>query len=149
MGRTGPARELSGGDLRSIYRLGVYWARPEPNSRNRRRQNVFNRELKKGSTELLILSLLESRPRHGYEIGRLIEMRSDGKLKFRIASLYPMLCRLEDRGLIAGRWVEKAGERRRRFYRLTAEGKKFLRHERQTWKEFMMAVNQVTGIENG
>ena len=109
---------------------------------------MFNRELKKGSTELLILSLIESRARHGYEIGRLIEMRSGGKLKFRIASLYPMLCRLEDRSLIAGRWVEKAGERRRRFYRLTAEGKKFLRRERETWREFMDAVNQVTGIEN-
>src|SRR5262245_26857230 len=73
----------------------------------------LSRELKKGSTEFLVLSLLSGRPRHGYEIGRLIEERSDGKLVYRIASLYPLLCRLEERGLITGRWVEKAGERRR------------------------------------
>ncbi len=109
---------------------------------------MFNRELKKGSTELLILSLLEGRPRHGYEIGRQIELRSEGKLKFRIASLYPMLCRLEDRGLIVGRWVEKEGERRRRFYRLKPEGKKFLEQERKTWREFMAAVNQVVGADH-
>jgi transcriptional regulator len=106
---------------------------------------VFSRELKKGSTELLILSLIEARPRHGYEIGKLIEQRSGGRLQYRIASLYPMLCRLEDRGLIAGRWVEREGERRRRFYRLTPEGRKMLRRERALWREFMSAVNQVVG----
>jgi transcriptional regulator len=106
---------------------------------------VFSRELKKGSTELLILSLIEARPRHGYEIGKLIELRSGGRLQYRIASLYPMLCRLEDRGLIAGRWVEREGERRRRFYRLTAEGRRMLRRERAVWREFMAAVNQVVG----
>jgi len=108
---------------------------------------VFSRELKKGSTELLILSLLEARPRHGYEIGKLIELRSGGKLQFRIASLYPMLCRLEDRALIAGRWVEREGERRRRFYRLTAEGRRMLRRQRALWREFMAAVNQVVGAD--
>lgn len=106
---------------------------------------MFSRELKKGSTELLILSLLEARPRHGYEIGKLIEQRSGGRLQYRIASLYPMLCRLEDRGLIAGRWVEREGERRRRYYRLTAEGRRMLRRERAVWREFMAAVNQVVG----
>jgi len=109
---------------------------------------VFSRELKKGSTELLILSLLEARPRHGYEIGKLIEVRSGGKLQFRIASLYPMLCRLEDRGLIAGRWVEREGERRRRFYRLTGEGRRMLRRERAMWREFMAAVNRVVGTDH-
>jgi len=106
---------------------------------------VFSRELKKGSTELLILSLLEARPRHGYEIGKLIEQRSGGRLQYRIASLYPMLCRLEDRGLIVGRWVEREGERRRRFYRLTPEGRRMLRRERAVWREFMSAINQVVG----
>jgi transcriptional regulator len=101
--------------------------------------------MKKGSTELLILSLIEARPRHGYEIGKLIEQRSGGRLQYRIASLYPMLCRLEDRGLIAGRWVEREGERRRRFYRLTPEGRRMLRRERALWREFMAAVNQVVG----
>ncbi len=102
-------------------------------------------ELKKGSTELLVLALLEARPRHGYEIGKLIEVRSGGRLTFRIGSLYPVLCRLEDRGLIAGRWVEKAGERRRRFYRLTAEGRATLRQERSNWQDFIAAVNRIVG----
>jgi transcriptional regulator len=104
--------------------------------------------MKKGSTELLILSLLEARPRHGYEIGKLIEAKSRGKLQYRIASLYPMLCRLEDRGLIAGRWVERAGERRRRYFRLTAEGRRVLERERAVWVEFMDAVNRVAGIDH-
>lgn len=109
---------------------------------------MFTRELKKGSTELLILSLLEARPRHGYELGKRIEERSGGKLQIRIASLYPMLCRMEARGLIQGRWVEKEGERRRRFYKLTAEGRRMLREERAVWKEFIAAVSKVVGIEH-
>src|ERR1043166_6976878 len=91
---------------------------------------MLDRELKKGSAELLILSLIEARPRHGYEISKLIESRSDGTIKFNIASLYPLLYRLEKRGWIKGRWIEKAGERRRRYYRLTTEGKKILRAQR-------------------
>jgi len=108
---------------------------------------VFTKEMKKGSTELLILSLLDARPRHGYELGKLIELRSGGKLQFRIASLYPMLCRLEDRNLIIGRWLEKDGERRKRYYRLTPAGRRFLLEQREVWQEFMQAVNQVVGIE--
>ena len=109
---------------------------------------MFTREMKKGSTELLILALLESRPRHGYELGKMIEARSGGKLQFRIASLYPMLCRLEDRALITGRWLEKDGERRKRYYRLTLAGRRFLLEQRALWQEFMQAVNQVVGIES-
>ena len=109
---------------------------------------MFSRELKKGSTELLVLALLEDRARHGYEIGKLIEVRSGGSLRFRIGSLYPMLCRLEDRGLITGRWVEKAGERRRRFYKLTADGRRFLAEQRSTWREFMLAVNRVVRVHH-
>ena len=105
-------------------------------------------ELKKGSTELLILALLEARARHGYEIGKLIEARSGGRLTFRIGSLYPVLCRLEDRGLISGRWVEKAGERRRRFYRLTPQGRAMLQAQRSAWEEFSAAVNQILGGEH-
>jgi DNA-binding PadR family transcriptional regulator len=103
--------------------------------------------MKKGSTELLILALLDGRPRHGYELGKLIELRSGGKLQFRIASLYPMLCRLEDRELIAGRWLERPGERRKRYYRLTPAGRRFLAEQRALWKEFMGAVNRVVGPE--
>src|SRR6266481_6434973 len=97
-------------------------------------------DLKKGSAELLILSLVEREPRHGYELGRLIESRSRGALRFNVASLYPLLYRLEKRGWILGRWVEKAGQRRRRYYRLTPEGKNVLAAQRRSWSEFVSAV---------
>lgn len=108
----------------------------------------LDRELKKGSAELLILSLVEVRPRHGYEIGKLIEQRSNGVLKFNVASLYPLLYRLEKRGWIDGRWVEKAGQRRRRYYKLTTEGKKVLAAQRSTWQSFVAAINRITEIEH-
>ena len=108
----------------------------------------LDRELKKGSAELLILSLVEDRPRHGYEIGQLIELRSDGALKFNVASLYPLLYRLEKRGWIRGRWVEKAGQRRRRYYRLTPAGKKVLAAQRDGWVEFVEAISRITGIQH-
>ena len=95
---------------------------------------------------MLILALVEDRPRHGYEISKLIEQRSDGVLQFHVASLYPLLYRLEKRGLIKGRWVEKAGQRRRRFYKLTAAGQKILAEQRQTWKDFFAALDRVAGI---
>jgi transcriptional regulator len=109
---------------------------------------MLDRELKKGSAELLILSLVEARPRHGYEISKLIEARSDGVLRFNVASLYPLLYRLEKRGWIQGRWVEQAGQRRRRYYRLTAEGRKVLAAQRHTWLEFVRAINSITGVEH-
>ncbi len=105
-------------------------------------------ELKKGSAELLILSLLESRARHGYEINKMIEARSRGDLKFSAASLYPLLYRLEKRGWVEGRWLEKAGTRRRRYYRITSAGRKKLREQRGSWQVFVAAVNRVTGAEN-
>ena len=109
---------------------------------------ILDRELKKGSAELLILSLLEGQPRHGYDIGLLIEQRSDGRVRFNVASLYPLLYRLEKRGWIQGRWVEKPGQRRRRYYRLTAEGKKILKAQRNSWREFVEAINRITGLEH-
>jgi transcriptional regulator len=105
---------------------------------------MMERELKKGSTELLTLTLLEERPRHGYEIRKLIEKRSRGILRLHVASLYPLLYRLETRGLIQGRWVEKAGQRRRRFYRITPAGRKVLSAQRNIWQEFAAAMNRVT-----
>src|SRR3954447_12695460 len=107
---------------------------------------LLDRELKKGSAELLILSLVEDQPRHGYDIGQLIELRSGGLLRFNVASLYPLLYRLEKRGWLRGRWVEKAGQRRRRYYRLTAAGKKVLAAQRNGWREFVGAINRITGI---
>jgi PadR family transcriptional regulator PadR len=108
---------------------------------------ALDRELKRGSAELLILSLLDARSRHGYDLSKLIETRSDGQLKFHIDSLYPLLYRLEERGWIKGTWVEKPGERRRRFYRLTAEGRRVLAQQRKTWEAFVEAVRRVTGGE--
>jgi PadR family transcriptional regulator PadR len=105
---------------------------------------VLRRELKKGSAELLILSLLEARPRHGYELATLIESRSGGGLVFHVDSLYPLLYRLEERGWIAGTWVEKAGTRRRRCYRLTRLGTRVLAQQRRTWDAFVAAVRRVT-----
>jgi PadR family transcriptional regulator, regulatory protein PadR len=108
---------------------------------------LTDRELKKGSAELLILSLVENRARHGYEIGQVIELRSQGALRFNVASLYPLLYRLEKRGWIRGRWVEKPGQRRRRCYRLTRAGKKMPAAQRDGWREFVAAVGRITGIE--
>ena len=108
----------------------------------------LDRELKKGSTELLVLSLVERRARHGYEIGKLIETRSHGALTFNVASLYPLLYRLEARGLIEGRWVEKASQRRRRYYRLTASGRKRLRLQQSAWAAFVEAMRRITEAEN-
>jgi transcriptional regulator len=108
-----------------------------------------DRELKKGSAELLVLSLVEARARHGYEIGKLIEARSDGALRFNIASLYPLLYRMEKRGWIRGQWVEKPGQRRRRYYRLTAIGRKVLAAQRSGWRNFVVAINRIAGLEHG
>ncbi len=107
---------------------------------------MLERELKKGSTELLIMALIEERARHGYEIALLISERSDGVLQFNVASLYPLLYRMEKRGWIKGQWVEKAGQRRRRYYKLTAEGRKVLASQRNTWNEFFEALNRVARI---
>src|SRR4030095_7346983 len=99
----------------------------------------LERELKRGSTEVLILALLEDRQRHGYEIGRLIDERSEGTISFHVASLYPTLYRLEDKGLIDGRWVEKAGQRRRRYYRLTPAGREMLARQRASLQTLFLA----------
>jgi transcriptional regulator len=106
---------------------------------------MFTPELKKGSIEMLILALVERRPRHGYDIGKRIEARSDGRLRFALPTLYPTLLRLENRGWIKGRWVEKPGERDRCFYRLTPEGRRVLARQRSTWQAYVAAVNAVLG----
>src|SRR5262245_27680921 len=105
-------------------------------------------DLRKGSAELLILALLEERDRHGYEIARLIAKRSKGAITFHVASLYPTLYRLEAEGLIAGRWVEKAGQRRRRFYRLSPAGQAALDAERRSWRAFLDALTRVARLRH-
>ena len=109
---------------------------------------MSDRDLRKGSAEVLILALLEERDRHGYEIAKLIDERSDGAISFHVASLYPTLYRLERRGLIAGKWVERSGSRRRRFYRLSAAGQKVLDAERRSWRAFFDALNRVARIRH-
>jgi PadR family transcriptional regulator PadR len=109
---------------------------------------MLDRELKKGAAELIILSIVEPRPRHGYEISKLIETQSEGQIRFHLASLYPLLYRLEERGWLQGRWVEKAGERRRRFYSLTAAGRVVLERQRDTWRSFVAAMHLITGVDH-
>jgi PadR family transcriptional regulator, regulatory protein PadR len=112
---------------------------------------ILDRELKKGSAELLILALVEHRPRHGYEICQVIEDRSEGAVRFRVASLYPLLYRLyrlEKRGWIQGRWVEKAGQRRRRYYRLTVAGRQVLADQRSGWDRFVAAIKRIAEAEH-
>jgi PadR family transcriptional regulator PadR len=107
-----------------------------------------DQEWKKGSAELLVLSLLEDEPRHGYDIARLIELRSGGALRFHVTTLYPLLAKLEERGWVTGRWVEKAEQRRRRYYSLTPKGRKTLQAQRESWKDFVAAISRITGIEH-
>lgn len=106
------------------------------------------RDLQKGSAEMIVLALLEERSRHGYELAKLIDSQSDSKLQFQVASLYPMLYRLERKKLVEGRWVEKAGERRRRFYKITPAGREALAQHRRTWREFVAVLNGLTGFSH-
>ena len=103
---------------------------------------------KKGSAELLVLSLLENQPRHGYDIARLIDLRSGGSIRFHVASLYPLLYRLEKRDWIRGWWLEKANQRRRRYYSLTAKGILALAEKRRQWQDFSGAIVRITGVEH-
>ena len=106
------------------------------------------RDVQKGSAEMIVLSLLEGRQRHGYELAKAIESQSDNRLQFHVASLYPMLYRLERKQLVEGKWVEKAGERRKRYYRLTPAGRRALIVHRRTWREFVTALNSLTGFNH-
>ncbi len=109
---------------------------------------MFNADLKRGSLELMILSVLEGRRRHGYEIGKLLQQRSDGQLELGASTLYSVLYRMEDRGWIQGRWVEKKGERRRCRYALTPEGHEVLERRRREWMSFSAMVNQLIGVSH-
>jgi len=107
---------------------------------------MFSPDLKRGSMELLILSVLAGGTRHGYEIGKLLEQRSGGQLEFRVSTLYSALYRIEDRGWIEGRWVERAGQRRRCYYTLTSDGRAALDAQRREWEAFAAMVNRVVGL---
>jgi PadR family transcriptional regulator len=109
---------------------------------------MLTAELKKGSAEFLILSLLDAEARHGYDISKLIETRSGGVLTFHVASLYPLLYRMEERGWIVGRWVERAGQRRRRYYSITKDGRAILDAQRKSWREFVAAISNVVKVRH-
>lgn len=111
-------------------------------------EHVDPRRLQKGSAEMLVLAMLEERQRHGYEIAQLIEQRSNGDIRFQIPSLYPLLYRLERRGLVDGRWIEKPSERRRRFYRLTPAGRRALAAQRRGWKALFEALDRVAAFRH-
>ena len=110
--------------------------------------DALARELKRGTAELMILALLEERERHGYELARLIGERSQGAISFHVASLYPTLYRMEDKELLEGRWVEKTGQRRRRYYRITAAGRKALKTHRSTWENFFGGLQRVARLKH-
>src|SRR5262245_45095687 len=105
------------------------------------------REAKKGTAELVVLAFLEEGPRHGYELTQVIEQRSGGALTFNFASLYATLYKLEERGWIQGRWVERAGQRRRRYYRITAAGRDVLAAQRKEWRQFFELIRDLAGVE--
>ena len=108
--------------------------------------DIDTKALQKSSAELVVLALLEEQSRHGYELAKLIESRSGGKMDFHVASLYPLLYRLEAKGWVEGRWVERANERRRRFYKVTARGKKVLAAQRKSWRDFFETLDRVAGV---
>lgn len=108
---------------------------------------LIDRDLKRSSASVLVLALLDEEPLHGYEIGKRIEARSDGHISFNAASLYPLLYRLEERGWITGHWQQKAGGRRRRFYRITAAGRRTLTGERGLWRAFVTALDGVVNLK--
>ena len=111
-----------------------------------REPETIDAERKKGAAELLVLSLLDERARHGYDLAQLIELRSGGVLTFHVSSLYTLLYRLERRGVVRGRWVEKPGERRRRFYELTAAGRRALAEEQRQWRALVTAVGRIADL---
>jgi len=119
---------------------------PAPSASGPENRSSFD-EAKRGSAELLILALVEDDSLHGYEIGRQIELRSDGMLTFTLAALYATLYRMEARRWITGRWVEKAGQRRRRHYKITEAGRKVLAAQREDWARLIGVLGQVAGVK--
>lgn len=107
---------------------------------------TIDSQIKRGSAELAVLSVLSDGALHGYEVAKQIEEQTGGVLKFDMASLYPMLYRLEKRGWIRGDWETVKNGRRRRCYKLTSTGKAKLVPLRQQWKLFFHALDQLAGV---
>jgi transcriptional regulator len=100
-------------------------------------------DLLQGTLDMLILRTLQWGPQHGHGIGQTIRARSEELLKVETGSLYPALHRLEDQGWIAAEWGTSENNRRARFYRITAAGRRHLSRERQDWDAFVAAVTRV------
>lgn len=107
---------------------------------------MITSRIKRGSAELAILAVLESEPLHGYEIARRIERQSGGVLHFTLASLYPLLYRMEKRGWVRGDWQTLPSGRERRCYELTVKGKKQLAPMREEWGLFFGALRKLAGV---
>lgn len=103
-----------------------------------------DRELLKGSTNLLVLSVLENENMYGYEMIKKIKTKSENLFEFQEGTLYPILHKLEEKGFISSYWDEVSGKKRK-YYSLTNEGKKQLKFQKEEWKEFSTRVNQVIG----
>jgi len=107
---------------------------------------MIDPNLKRGSAELAVLSVLSAGALHGYEIARRIKEQTGGVLAFDLASLYPLLYRLEKDELLSAEWEESASGRKRRCYQLTGAGRARLAPLRAQWKEFFGALDRLTGF---
>lgn len=103
----------------------------------------INKELLKGSTTILILSLLNRKEMYGYEMIKEIEVKSKGVFSFKEGTLYPILHGLENENFIEAYWDLGEGKRKRKYYRITEDGKSILREKEKEWKLFSSTVNGV------
>ena len=103
---------------------------------------MYQKELLKGNTETLLLSLLSDEPMHGYRIVKEIEHRSLGYFQFKEGTLYPALHRLDAAGLIKGHWGIGAAGTQRRYYSITAKGQQVLEERLEEWRRFSRAINR-------
>ncbi len=102
--------------------------------------------IKRGSGKLAILALLDQEPMHGYEISKRISQATGGVLQFNLASLYPLLYRMEKRDWVRGKWEEAPSGRKRRYYHLTPKGKRQLAPLRREWSLFFQALHNLAGV---
>jgi PadR family transcriptional regulator, regulatory protein PadR len=109
---------------------------------------MIRTELKRGTAELSVLSVLEDGPLHGYEIGRRIEEESGGALRYTLAALYPLLYRMERRGWLRGEWETGSSGRRRRCYRLLPRGRKMLKPMRAEWADLFRVLRRVAKVNH-
>ncbi|WP_238480452.1 PadR family transcriptional regulator [Clostridium chrysemydis] len=105
----------------------------------------MNKELLKGSTSLLILGLLNKEEMYGYQMIKSIEITSDGIFSLKEGTLYPILHALENEGIIESYWKESETNRKRKYYSITKEGKKYLKTKEKEWSLFSKTVNKVLG----